>query len=419
MVRIHAGLCALLLACTAGESILAQEPTPVLGEIVLEGNTKTDRGVVERVIDLGPGDPCDFAAIDAVWDRLEDCGYFAFVDIESEEDENGLVTLHISVEEEKTTRYTPYVRYSRRHKFLLGAMLTDHNLGGRGEILELQAIVYRIQRGRATWTKPWLFGQDRLSLTADALWERGGFVWRPFDYARWHTKLSARSEIAGPVYAEAGGGFESFDQKDDYRWDEGAGLTTFAAGRRDTWLLRGLVGVDTRDNPYYPGRGVFATYALDYRAGLDIDGQVTHEVDLRAFVPLPGAPVLALRGFGTRSDPVRATEYVLRWGGPETVRGAPYAGREGDTAYLATVELRWPLAMMPVATTGENVGVGVHLFGDVGDAFYADAPGADPRALASFGGGAHLNLLSWQLRFEAAKERDHDWTFEFMDVFNF
>ena len=55
----------------------------------------------------------------------------------------------------------------------------------------------------------------------------------------------------------------------------------------------------------------------------------------------------------------------------------------------------------------------------MGDAYYEDRVDVNPRALFSFGGGVHVNLMTWQLRFEAAKERDHDWVFEFMDVFNF
>jgi len=99
------------------------------------------------------------------------------------------------------------------------------------------------------------------------------------------------------------------------------------------------------------------------------------------------------------------------------VRGAPYASREGEHGYLLSAELRWSLFLLPVAVTGELVGLGFHTFYDAGDAWF---DGADPgRAMQSFGVGAHLNLLSWQLRFEAARERDHDWTFQFMDVFNF
>ena len=398
---------------------VAQEPAPVLRDIVVEGNTSTDRSVVERVIGLEPGDPLPLEEFDAAWDRLEDCGYFAFVDLDTEEDDDGNVTLLVTVEEEKTARFTPYLRYDRRHKYLLGASYIDKNLRGKGEVLDLQAIALYIQRGRATWTKPWFLGADGLSLELDTLWEQGGFVWRPFDYRAWWATADLRQTIKGPLHVDLGGGFESFNQRDTYVWDEGAGAQTFDADRRDTWLIRAGLSVDTRDNPFYPASGFMGRYGLAYRLGGDIDGQTTHEADLRAFVPLPGVPILALRGYGKVVDSVQFTEYVIRWGGPETVRGAPYAGREGDLAYIATAELRWPLFMMPVAITGEQVGLGLHAFTDVGDAFYEDANENNPRALFSYGGGVHLNLLTWQLRFEVAKERDHDTVFEFMDVFNF
>ena len=35
------------------------------------------------------------------------------------------------------------------------------------------------------------------------------------------------------------------------------GVRTFAASRRNTWLVRGSIGVDSRDNPFYPARGVY------------------------------------------------------------------------------------------------------------------------------------------------------------------
>jgi hypothetical protein len=72
---------------------------------------------------------------------------------------------------------------------------------------------------------------------------------------------------------------------------------------------------------------------------------------------------------------------------------------------------------MPIAPSGENVGFGVHAFTDIGDAWFdGDNPA---RAQQSFGAGVHVNVATWQLRFEGAKERDHDWTFIFADEFTF
>ena len=425
MTRVAVSLLVTLLLTHAALAGVG-DPPPRVGEIIVEGNTRTSRAVVDRVMQVRPGDPLSLDDFDAVWDRLEDCGYFAFVDLDTEEQDDGTVTLHVMLEEEKTSRISPYARYDRRHKYLLGVGLSETNFGGRGETVDAQFVFTRITRGLARWTKPWLFGADGLQLSLEAQGEQGGFVYRPFDYTQWHVTAAVRQYVAGPFYLEAGGGLEGFEQMDDYTWDEGGGAALHPATDRTNWLVRGLLGVDTRDNPFYPTGGFYTALGVEYRDGADQpdvatgQGQAAMDLDIRAFVPLPGPPVLALRGYTRIYDSVTGTpEHTLRWGGPETVRGATYAGREGDRAYLATAELRWPLFMMPVAITGEQVGLGVHAFTDVGDAFFDDRVIHNPRALFSWGGGAHLNLLTWQLRFEAARERDGEWVFEFMDVFNF
>ncbi len=410
----------LLVAIAA--PVLARQTPAVLQEVVIEGNVRTQRSVVERVIALEPGTPFDLRTLDRVWDRLEDCGYFAFVDLSTEEDDDGNVTLFVTLEEDQTTRYTPYIRYSPRHKYLLGGALRDINLRGRGEALQVQAIAHRIQRGQVSWAKPWFAGRDRLSLELYGLWEQGPFVWRPFAYRQWHARLGLRQHLTRSLYVEAGAGHESFRQNDGYTWtapDRGDGANTdvaYPAATRGGWLAGGALGLDTRDNPFYPHHGMFHEVSATRRTG---DGRTftTYSADLRAFVDLPGKPILALHAGGRLVDGPTPVEHGLFWGGAETVRGAPYARREGEHGYLLSAELRWPLFLLPVAVTGEVVGFGLHAFYDAGDAWF---DGADPgRALQSFGVGAHLNLLTWQLRFEAARERDHGWTFQFMDVFNF
>jgi outer membrane protein assembly factor BamA len=408
----------------------AQRPPATLHEIVIEGNTRTHRKVVERIIDISAGAPFDLKAMDRVWDRLEDCGYFAFVDLSTEIDDQGHVTLYVSLDEEKTARYTPYIRYSARHKYLLGGALRDINLRGRGEVLEVQAILTRIQRGHLAWSKPWLMDLDGLSLHVDAVWEKGPFVWRPFDYSQWHLRSSLRRNLSGSLYVQAGGGFEAFRQNDSYEWtepdrghDAASGTAQHPSETRDGWVLNGLLGLDTRDNPYYPRSGMFHEASWTRRTGDRCREATSYSTTLRAFLDLsvlpilPGRPVLALHAHGQTVDGPTSVEHGLFWGGAETVRGAPYARREGEHGYLLSAELRWPVFLMPVAVTGEVVGFGLHLFYDAGDAWF---DGADPgRAMQSIGLGAHLSLLTWQLRFEAARERDHGWSFQFMDMFNF
>jgi len=76
-----------------------------------------------------------------------------------------------------------------------------------------------------------------------------------------------------------------------------------------------------------------------------------------------------------------------------------------------------PLFLMPISPRGEIIGAGFHLFTDAGDAWYHGAEAG--RSMFSYGAGFHLNIDTLQLRFEAARTREGDWMFEFMDKFNF
>ncbi|MFN2369557.1 MAG: POTRA domain-containing protein, partial [Candidatus Krumholzibacteriia bacterium] len=141
-------LAGLLLA---GGAALAEEPAaapvvPVLVAIEIEGNTRTDEDLILREMGLVIGQRFAYDDLDGVWDHLEDLGYFAFVDMEYDDDEPDEVTLRVLVEEDMTTEYGPLVRFDRRHKYLLGGRLQEHNFRGRGETVEAALAVHYIRR---------------------------------------------------------------------------------------------------------------------------------------------------------------------------------------------------------------------------------------------------------------------------------
>lgn len=414
----------LLALATPANAQAEGDAEPLLGEITITGNTRTETQVILRLIDVEPGDPFDYDTFDAVWDRLEDSGYFAFVDLDTTDRPDGTVDLAVAVEEDATLHVLPYARYSRRHKYLLGGSLRDDNLRGKGEVLDIQAVLYRIQRLRISWSKPWFLGRDGLELTAAGRIEQGPFVWRPFDYRDGEGSVRLRQSVRGPFFVEAAGGYEAFRQRDTYAWptpdrggDAPGTVVTAAADTRTDWLLTAAVGLDSRDNPIYPRHGFYGRFAVEHRLYGGVPDATLTSGDVRAFIDLPTKAILAARAYGRLADRPVPVERGLFWGGPETLRGASYAELEGEEGYLLTAELRYPLLLMPISPNGENVGIGLHAFFDVGDAWF---DGADPgRALQSFGAGAHLNVSSWQFRFEAAKERERDWTFVFADEFTF
>ena len=418
-----------LFSVPSSLAVSAEEETgttaPLLASITIEGNTRTDSGVILRELGLKVGEPFDPEQLDQAWDNLEDMGYFAFVDMTDEENEAGQIDLLITVEEDLTTSYGPLVRYSRRHKYQLGGWLDENNLRGKGEVLEFELALLYLQRASASWTRPWLFGQRGLKAKVTLSGQNANFVFRPTECRQRAVDLSLRWQFYRSFFIRGEVNYGQDDYRDGYTWaapDRGEGSPTgnihYDPVKQTRTALSASVGIDTRDNPWYPRQGIFVETGLRHWQSGQFDSYTETNLDARFFVPVPiGKHTLALRASGRRVDGPAQLDNVLFYGGPETIRGYRFGGLEGDEGYLLTVEYRIPLFIMPISPRGEMVALGLHLFGDAGDAW---SEGADPgRAWQSFGAGAHLNIDKLQLRFEAARTREGDWGFEFMDTFNF
>jgi outer membrane protein assembly factor BamA len=421
---LAAALAALALAAPARAEEPAEPAAPVLTAITITGNEHTDETLIRRIMGVKIGDPLDMDGMDAAWDALEDCGHFRFVEMDYDDDGDEVV-LNVMVEEDLNTFYGPMVEYSRRHKYRAGAWIEQRNLRGKGETLRAEVGAFYKQDATVSWHRPWLLGVDGLDLTVKGFGEQADFVFRPFRYRKYEAGLEPRWNFGGPFFVLAEARYGQFEQRDEYAWEIPArgpgtpeGRITFPAGKEHYWLFRGGVGLDTRDNPFYPQGGLFLEADAGRWTSSDFDSYHQFSADARAFVPLPWQKhVLALRAWGRRVDGPTHLDNLLYFGGPETVRGYPYASREGDEGYLLSAEYRMPLFLMPISPQGEIVGFGFHLFADAGDAWFE---GADPvKSMFSYGAGAHVNITRFQLRFEAARTREGEWMFEFMDRFNF
>jgi outer membrane protein assembly factor BamA len=423
-------ICLLSLVCAAGA--LAQDDAeaavasdPVLTAINIEGNERTSEAVVLRVMGLKLGQTLSLDQNDDAWDALEDCGYFGFVELDYDDSVDGEVVLNVMLEEDLATFYGPKIRYNRRHKYELGAWVEQRNLRGKGETLRVEAVVYYLQKGLVSWNTPWLFGVEGLDATFAATGEQAEFVFRPTRYRKWDLDWRMKWNFAGPFFVMGGVDYGSFDQRDPYHWELPERETTSPEGKayyeanlEYHWILSGSLGLDSRDNPYYPQRGLYLEGMARGWSSDRYDSYLQTSVDARVFAPMPWKKhVLALRGWGRQVDGPVNLDNTMFFGGPETVRGYPYAQREGEEGYLLTAEYRMPLFLMPISPRGEIIGAGIHLFTDAGDAWYHGAEAG--RSMFSYGAGFHLNIDTLQLRFEAARTREGEWMFEFFDKFNF
>jgi len=399
--------------------------TQILDDIVIAGNTRTDETLILREMDLTVGQPFAYEDMDRVWDHLEDLGLFAFVDMERDDSEDGKVTLLVTVEEDMTTSYSVHARYSRRHKYELGAWLEEKNLRGKGERVRIEAVAIYPQRAALSWIRPWFLGVRGLEATLDAHALQSAFVFRPTRFRSLDGGFALRWEFTGPFFVGAGVNYGQNHYRDSYTFpapgrgaDTPDGHVAYPSLVENRTAVSASVGLDTRSNIWYPAKGYYVDFTARSWSSPVFDTYLETNLDLRAFLPVPGVEhVLALRAYGRDTDGPAHLNNVLFYGGPETIRGYPFGQLEGDKGYLLTVEYRLPLFLMPISPQGEMVGFGLHAFADAGDAWYDGAESG--RAQQSYGAGAHFNIDRLQLRFEAARTREGDWAFEFMDQFNF
>ena len=401
------------------------ELDPVLTEIQIEGNSKTDRAFILREMSLEIGQPLTRDRMDEVWDHLEDLGHFAYVDMEYDDSEPGQVILIVSLEEERTIGYGPLLRYSQRHKYLAGAWAENTNLRGQGETLRMDLSVFYIQRAGLTWTRPWFFGKTGLQFQAAVQGEQADFVYRPFRYRKADLDLNLRWTARQPFFLTVGLDYGVFQIREGFTWklpnrgaDSPVGDETFTAESRPRLALLAAIGLDTRSNPWYPSRGAYTQAMVRRWESSDFDSYTESSLDLRGYISLPkGHHLLALRAWGRLTDGPTQLDNMCFFGGAQTVRGHDPGSREGDGAYLLTAEYRLPITMMRISPQGDLAGVGLHAFADAGDTWFH---GADPAtAMQSWGAGIHLNIDKVQVRFEAARTKDGAWTFEFGDLMTF
>jgi outer membrane protein assembly factor BamA len=113
----------------------AEEP---IRQITIQGNDRTDRGVIERALGVTPGAPISEDALPALRQRLLNLRLFSAVQVEKRSEEAG-TDLVVTVEERWTLIPIPLLG-GDDSGFRVGAALVESNLFGRRKLLVTTAI---------------------------------------------------------------------------------------------------------------------------------------------------------------------------------------------------------------------------------------------------------------------------------------
>ncbi|HAA47020.1 MAG TPA: outer membrane protein assembly factor [Synergistaceae bacterium] len=112
---------------------------PVVGDIIIQGNTRTKSYVIEREITFKKGDLFNTTLLRHSLASLNQLGFFDDVSLgfEPSEEDPSVINLVFTVEEKRTTRLGLSIGHGTSSGWSGGASGTESNLGGRGHIAEV------------------------------------------------------------------------------------------------------------------------------------------------------------------------------------------------------------------------------------------------------------------------------------------
>ena len=328
-----------------------------VGQISIEGNTKTKDHVIRRELAIKPGDPFNQNRIDVSRAKLRNMGYFADVDIVPVDtgsmiDEKDLI---ITVVEDKTAKLDLGGGFGSDENFFLFIQFTQTNfdlfdwpnfIGGGQRLLFSIRAGDEYQNARFSLTEPWFMGKN-INLTVNAFYLDENNI-SPGDYWEQTTiggGFSLWKPIGSKEFLRASVGVQP--QNVDVDVDRRASPELLAEDGDYAYIpIEASLTYDTRDSFYLPRNGG------RYRAGVEAGvGGDTNAVTLTAtgshhfnvlndhilnlygsFANVSDADQIFVRQFLGGAKRLRGFDY--RDVGPKDSNGEPLGGDQ--LWYLAT-----------------------------------------------------------------------------------
>lgn len=345
--------------------IVVQIVEPRVGNIIIQGNTKTKTNVIAREIKMQRGDPFNATVLRHAIGKLHNLGYFEDVNVGfepgAEPDETDII---VTVQEQKTARVGLSISHGTRSGWSGGLTYSDTNWKGLGQTGEVGFELGDNSQYWVTYSEPYM---DRNHYS----W-KVGFIkrnWEDRYYYRKGVKQLKYDEDMTNVYVGAG---KKFGKDEKFNWfltldwrDLDAYNIREQTGEDD--LTRGkifsVMGTLTRDNTIaylsYPKGDVID---LNVEQALEaLGGEYSYTkywLQARYYTPVLGLENFLNRQFGAidKDNPVilaarmrvgfssgeLPTAGLYSLGGTGTLRGYDGNEFEGTEMFLGNVELRIP-----------------------------------------------------------------------------
>jgi len=309
-----------------------------IGDIIIEGNKKTRPEVIEREIDVKPGDLVNLERIRDSVSRLHGLGIFSEVmpTLEPTSAE-GVLNLKLQVTEARTGAFAAGMGYNSSDGLFGYLQVGDNNLLGRNYKLALSVEVGKdVQNYALTFANPWV-DSKRTSLEA-AVYSRSG-------QRDGHSELrrGGRLVVGRPLNEETRVDLTFKVEDVDSEWPDKqpVGIAESATTRSVGFRVMN----DTRDNSIHPTAGGVIRGSVELAGGL-LGGDYSYnkyELQATRFFGLRPNQTIGLRvGYGTSTGELPFHE-LYEVGGSDNLRGYDYREFLGSNMIYANAEYRYKI----------------------------------------------------------------------------
>ncbi len=344
-----------------------------IDKIFVDGNTKTKSYVITRELLVKEKDPFAIGKIRRSQERLYNLGFFKDIKVDIEETNNpDLADLSIEVEEDKTGMVSFGAGYSSVDKLVGTVQVTEINLYGRGQKLNLTyEFGSRRQNYEIGFTEPYLFkrnilfGVDIFNTT----------VWRSYsgDTTAYREKRRGGDLRIGKPLSDILTLNFLYAYEEVKVFDIDSSFSSIIAKQTDiASSLTSSITRDTRDNVFDTTRGSKNSFSVKV-AGGPFGGNVNFykpTLSSAKFIPTFWKFVLGLHGrisYVQEFPPAKTVPIYERYfmGGADTVRGYDYGeigpADKGKIIFVSNLEYKFPL----VQEGGRSI-LSAAIFADLG-----------------------------------------------------
>ncbi|MBN1385316.1 MAG: outer membrane protein assembly factor BamA [Elusimicrobia bacterium] len=326
-----------------------------IGQIYIDGNTKTKEYVIKRELLVKEGDVFAVGKIRRSQEKLFNLGFFKDVRVDLEETkEPDTADLAIEVEEDKTGMVSLGAGYSSVDKVVGTIQVTELNLFGRGQKLNLTyEFGSRRQNYQIGFTEPYLFGRNLL-FGVDVF---NTTSWRSYSGDSTAYKERRRggnirvgkplSEIHTLNFTYAYEEVKVYDIDDSFMYE-------IENSKDVASSLTSSIVRDTRDNVFDTTRGSQQVFSVKVAGGPF--GGNTHfykpTFKVSKFIPTFWKFVLGLQSrvsYVKEFAPSEETPIYERYflGGADTVRGYDFGeigpSEKGKILFVSNLEYKFPI----------------------------------------------------------------------------